>query len=74
MTEKQNKIMQAAHANGGQITTRQAVETVGHNYHNSDKYTGETLSRMVKAGHLIRVRPGVYRVPVGTKGEQSKLF
>lgn len=67
--------MDFARANGGQISRKQAVDLIGSNYfHNADKYTGETLARLVKNQSLIRVRPGVYRIAEGAKGAQKNLF
>lgn len=73
-TSKQSAILEFARANGGQITRKQAVALVGTNYHNADKYTGETLARMVENKTIIRVKPGVYRIAEGAKGEQTNLF
>ena len=32
-------------------------------YHNGEKYVGEILGRMVNAGLIERVKPGVFRLP-----------
>jgi len=46
----------------GTVTKAEIIALVGDRYFcNEDKYTGDRLSRMVKAGMLERVKPGVYR-------------
>jgi len=39
----------------------------GQYYRNADKYIGDRLSRMVNAGMLERVKPGVFRIGSGKK-------
>lgn len=41
-------------------------------YHNWAKYLGETLSRMVKSGAVLRVKKGVYKSKYREK--QGDLF
>lgn len=46
------------------ITLDKAVELIGHGiYYNHRKYVGLTLSRMVKQGHIVRVKPGLFTLP-----------
>ena len=44
----------------------------GNYYHNPEKYIGERLGRMVKAGILDRVRPGVYVLSKTPKTKSGK--
>lgn len=44
-------------------TKKELVAKFGGVYYcNGSKHLGEVLSRMVKSGHLIRIKPGVYKV------------
>ena len=63
MTDKQKKILDLANRQGGTLTKREAVLEIGDQYHNADKYVGETLAAMVKSGMLIRANHGVYKIP-----------
>lgn len=82
ITTSQTQILDVARSNGGTITTKQAIETIGSRYyHNQAKHTGEVLTRMVKAGLLKRVKVGDYQIstPQKAKGKrcsqnQSSLF
>lgn len=77
LTPKQRKIYQFAKANGG-ITKAQAMGLIDDHYCNGDKHVGAVLSRMVKAGILERVKPGVFnlRGMADNSGitDNSKLF
>lgn len=42
------------------MTKAQAVELIGDYYYNADFHVGDTLSRMVARGMIIRVSKGVY--------------
>ena len=69
-TKTQKQIIQFAHANGGQITKREAVDLFSHRYFiNESHYVGEILSRMVNAGMLTRIKPGVFEL--GGKVQKS---
>jgi len=69
-------------ANGGEVTKAQVVEAIGGNYYcHGDKHVGDRLSRMVKSGMLIRVKPGLFKIGSGKKSKleivaegQTKLF
>lgn len=83
MREKQKIIILKAHANGGQITKREAVDLLqGFYYCNAEKYVGETLSRMVKGRIMVRLKKGLYQladvallnIPVVEDKSQLKLF
>jgi len=50
----------------GKLTSQTAYEMLSaYYYHNHEKYIGEILSRMVKAGKLIRVKPGLFEIGKG---------
>lgn len=59
LTKKQSQILRYCKANGG-ITKKQAVVLIDDYYHNADFLVGQILSRMVNAGLLTRVKPGVF--------------
>lgn len=42
-------------------------------YRNGEKYIGERLSRMVNAGMLKRVKPGVFAVGSGKKSGKADI-
>ena len=64
MTEAQRTILSIARSQGGNITKAQAVAALGGNYYSgADNHVGAILSRMVNAGLLERITPGVFRVP-----------
>lgn len=70
MTPEQKEIMAILQAKGGEVTKAQVVEAIGRNYYcHGEKHVGDRLSRMVNAGMLIRVKPGVFKLG---KGEKSK--
>jgi predicted transcriptional regulator of viral defense system len=55
--------MRLAMANGGVVTLTAATEALKRYYYaNAVKYVGESLSKLVKRGKLIRVKPGVYEI------------
>lgn len=62
-SENQKIILRFAIKNNNQITKKQAVELMGHNYyHNGEKYVGEVLSRMVKSQLLKRIKNGLFEI------------
>lgn len=62
MTDKQIQVFDYVRSNG-QITKQQAVELIGKSYYcNADKHVGDVLSRMVKAGLLKRIKPGLFEL------------
>lgn len=67
LTEKQRTIISYCHAHDGKITKKEAMTLIDDHYYNGDKHVGEVLSRMVKAGLLIRVKPGHFTIGKGTK-------
>jgi len=62
LTPKQRKILDLA--KNGEFTKQEAVALIGDNYNSAEKYVGEVLSRMVESGLIIRVRNGVFRLPL----------
>jgi len=63
LSTKQKAILDFASKNNNQITKKQAVELIGHNYFlNAEKYVGEVLSRMVTSKLLNRVKNGVFEI------------
>ena len=49
---------------GFEVTKQTIVGVYGGTYyHNGEKYVGEILGRMVNAGLIERVKPGVFRLP-----------
>ena len=49
---------------GFEVTKQTVVDAYGGTYyHNGEKYVGEILGRMVNAGLIERVKPGVFRLP-----------
>ena len=72
MTPEQKEIMTILQANGGEVTKAKVVESIGGNYYcNGDKHVGDRLPRMVKAGMLIRVKPGVFKLGTGKKSKPA---
>lgn len=62
MTLKQIQVFDYVRSNG-QITKKKAVELIGKSYYcNADKHVGDVLSRMVKAGLLKRIKPGLFEL------------
>jgi len=49
----------------GEATKAEISEIADHYYCNGEKHVGDRLSRMVNAGLLERVKPGVFRVGKG---------
>jgi predicted transcriptional regulator of viral defense system len=64
MTTDQRAILNFVRSKG-EATKREICEIADRYYCNGDNYVGERLSRMVDAGLLERVRPGVFRVGKG---------
>ena len=74
MTTHQKLIVQLCQENGGDLTKKQVVERFGHwHYTNEAFHIGNTLSRMVNAGMLIRVKPGVFKIGTGKKIKPSDV-
>jgi len=67
MTPEQKEILQLLHQNGGTLTKKQVVDSLDCYYHNGAKHIGDRLSRMVNAGMLKRVKPGVFEAGSGKR-------
>ena len=67
MTPDQRTIYNFISDNGTATKSDIVALDGGQYYRNADKYIGDRLSRMVKAGILERVRPGVFRIGSGKK-------
>lgn len=63
LSEKQQKVLNWIRQNGS-IRTAEAIAIIGTEY-NPEKYAGETLSRMVKARLISRIKPGHFGPFVG---------
>ena len=62
-SRKQQAVIRSAKMNGF-VTLKEAVHLVGGDvYANADKHTGAILSNMVKRGMLVRVKPGMFKLP-----------
>jgi hypothetical protein len=72
LTLKQSAVLQFCHENGG-ITKAQAMGLINTHYCNGDKHVGDCLSRMVKSGLLIRVKPGVFITGNGKKNKPASI-
>jgi len=81
MTPDQRKIYNFIYAKGTATKAEIVALRSGQYYRNADKYIGDRLSRMVNAGMIERVKPGVFRIGSGKKSgsdpvneNQTKLF
>jgi hypothetical protein len=74
MKRKQKIIMQELNESGT-ITLARAVELVGGDiFINREKYVGQILSRMVRAGLLVRAKPGVFTATEQTHDSQLRIW
>lgn len=67
--ERQKQILKAFENDKFLVLSKQEIKTkarIGY-YHNTDKHLGDTLSRMVKNGSLIRLSKGKYKLGSGNK-------
>ena len=63
LSEKQLKIITFLRENN-QITLDEATELIGYGiYYRQKHYVGQTMSRMVKQGHIVRVKRGLFELP-----------
>lgn len=81
LSDKQKKVIAYCRAHEGKITKKEAMELIDTHYYNGEKHVGEVLSKMVKAGLLIREKPGHFKIGKGTRSKpvpgtenQTKLF
>ncbi len=74
MTPEQKEIMVFVIHQGGSVTKKQVVSAFGRQYYcNGEKHVGDRLSRMVKSGLLIRIKPGVFEAGKGKKNKPSNI-
>ena len=66
MTPEQRTIYEFVRTKG-EATKREITAIADHYYCNGEKHVGDRLSRMVKAGLLIRVKKGVFKPGLGKK-------
>lgn len=74
MTTEQKEILSLLHQNGGTLTKKQVVDSLDGYFCNGAHHIGERLSRMVSAGFLIRVKPGVFQINEAQDENQTTLF
>ena len=67
MTPDQRKIINFIQSKGTATKAEIVAFDGGQHYCNADKYIGDRLSRMVNAGMLERVKPGVFMIGSGKK-------
>jgi len=73
LTHSQKKVLKLAQDMGGTVVSSAIVEALGGAYfHNPEKYVGDIVGRMVKSGLLIRVKPGVFRLPNADDPKKAK--
>lgn len=73
LTPSQKKVLKLAQDMGGTVVSSTIVEALGGAYfRNPEKYVGDIVSRMVKSGLLIRVKPGVFRLPTADDPKKAK--
>lgn len=66
-------MLQLAQNMDGTVVSSAIVEALGGQYYsNPEKHVGDIVSRMVKSGLLIRVRPGVFRLPTADDPKKAK--
>lgn len=67
MTHDQRTIYNFIRDNGTATKADIVALEGGQYYCNAEKYIGDRLSRMVKAGMIKRIKPGVFRIGSGKK-------
>ncbi|WP_418360194.1 hypothetical protein [Sphingobacterium detergens] len=72
LTLNQRKIVDYARQNDNKITKKEACALIPF-YHNTDKHVGVILSRMVKSGMIIRLKPGHFKLSNGQKTAKAQL-
>lgn len=74
LPSKQQAILDNVRQNGS-ITSKRANEMLaGYYYRNGEKYVGEILSRMVKSGKLVRIKPGLFELGSGRSAQSDILI
>lgn len=70
LTPSQKKVLQLAQDMGGTVVSSSIVEALGGIH--PPLIIGNIISRMVKSGLLIRVKPGVFRLPTVDDSKKAK--
>lgn len=71
LTDKQRKVLDYCQSHEGKITKKEAMTLINTYYANGKKHVGDVLSRMVKAGLLIREKPGHFKMGKGTRNKPA---
>ena len=74
LTEKQKTILEFAWKNDNKVTKSDAMKLINTHFYNGDKHVGESLSRMVRAGLLVRVKPGYFEIGKGTRIKPTTII
>lgn len=78
MTTRQKQIIQFVLSGPNQTrTSAEIISEFGHEYFgNGDKYVGARLTTLVRSGHLVRIKKGLYAVggEMPRDANQAKLF
>lgn len=70
-TEKQKAVIAYCLSHSNRITKKDAMAIINDHYCNGQKHVGDVLSRMVKAGMLIREKPGVFVLGKGKRNKRT---
>ncbi len=74
LTAHQQLILSLVREKGGRATKEDIVAKFHYwHYVNAKKHIGDTLSRMVNAGLLKRIKPGLYEHGTGTKQKPAVI-
>lgn len=73
LSDKQKKVIEFCLSNNNTISKKQAMGLINTHYCNGEKHVGEVLSRMVKQGLLVRIKPGHFQLGKGTKNKPSTI-
>jgi len=73
MTPDQRTIYNFIRANGTATTADIVALEGGQYYCNAEAHIGTRLSRMVNAGMIERVKPGVFRIGNGKKPDKASV-
>lgn len=74
LTEKQKKVVKYCQDHDGKITKKEAMTIINTHYCNGSKHVGDSLSRMVNAGILIRIKPGHFQLGRGTRIKPATII
>ena len=78
MTPRQKQMIDFIRSGPNQNrTSAELIDKFGRDYFNNrEKYVGERLAALIRSGHVVRVKKGLYTVAGETPGDanQAKLF